>query len=125
MQSFNRASRFRGACVLKQEKAAMISTLWSVRECAHYLRRSASWIYHATSRGELPYRRIGGRLAFEPEVIRAWVQRQPGTDLAATLHSRHPETSRILEGRTGSQLTNHEAGNSIASPLRALPEREE
>jgi predicted DNA-binding transcriptional regulator AlpA len=103
----------------------MMSTLWGVRECAHYLRRSASWVYHATSRGDLPYRRIGGRLAFEPEVIRAWVQRQPGTDLAATLQPRHPETSRILEGRTGSPLTSPKSDNSMASLLSALPERKE
>jgi predicted DNA-binding transcriptional regulator AlpA len=103
----------------------MMSTLWGVRECAHYLRRSASWVYHATGRGELPHRRIGGRLVFEPEVIRAWVQRQPGIDMAATLHSRHPETSRILERRAGSALTSHRSDNSIASPLRVLPEGEE
>jgi hypothetical protein len=46
----------------------------------------------------------------------------PGIDMAATLHSRHPETRRILEGRAGSALTRHGSDNSIASPLRVLPE---
>jgi len=101
----------------------MISTLWGVRECAHYLRRSVSWVYHATSRGELPYRRIGGRLAFEPEVIRAWVQHQPGIDLTATLQPRHPETSRILQAPTGLPLTNDTSENSIAFPLSVLGEK--
>ncbi len=105
----------------------MMCTLWGVRECAHYLRRSASWVYHATSRGELPYRRIGGRLVFEPEVIRAWVQRLPGTDLSAALQSRHPETNRILEpsgrsARNGSPLTKNTADDRIDSPLEAAAE---
>lgn len=104
----------------------MMTTLWGVRECAHYLRRSASWVYHATSRGELPYRRIGGRLVFEPELIRAWVQRQPGTDLSATLQPRHPETSRVLEApgrcaRNGSSLTRNPSDERIDSPLEAAP----
>ena len=105
----------------------MISTLWGVRECAHYLRRSVSWVYHATSRSEIPYHRIGGRLVFEPEVIRAWVQRQPGADLAATLRPRHSETERILERPRGPRLsaqplTNPASRKSIDSPLEAAAE---
>ncbi len=104
----------------------MMTTLWGVRECAHYLRRSPSWVYHATSRGELPYRRIGGRLAFEPEVIRAWVQRQPGSSLAATLETLHSETSRILQAPgqhawSGSRLTKDALDNSIDSSLNVAP----
>ena len=48
--------------------------LWSVREVAHYLRMSTSWVYNAAERGELPTLRIGGRLRFDPDQIRAFAR---------------------------------------------------
>lgn len=50
--------------------------LWRVTDVARYLGMSESWIYHAVERGELPARRIGNRLRFEPEAIKRYVQRE-------------------------------------------------
>jgi excisionase family DNA binding protein len=49
-------------------------TLWGTREVALFLNLSESWVYQAASSGSLPCIRIGSRLRFEAEAIRAWVR---------------------------------------------------
>ena len=44
--------------------------LWDVNDVARYLRVSKSWVYHRAEAGQLPYRRVGGLLRFEPDRIR-------------------------------------------------------
>jgi predicted DNA-binding transcriptional regulator AlpA len=50
--------------------------LWTVKDCASFLKRSRSWIYQMVARGSLPCRSIGG-VRFVPQEIRDWVVKQP------------------------------------------------
>jgi predicted DNA-binding transcriptional regulator AlpA len=39
---------------------------------------SKSWTYRSAEAGILPYRRIGSRVRFVPDELRAWANRQHG-----------------------------------------------
>lgn len=44
--------------------------LWTVEEVARFFRVSRSWVYKASSRGDLPCIRIGPMLRFHPLAVR-------------------------------------------------------
>jgi predicted DNA-binding transcriptional regulator AlpA len=46
--------------------------MWDAKDVATFLKVSRSWVYLKTNAGELPHRRMGGLIRYEPEVIRAW-----------------------------------------------------
>lgn len=52
----------------------MSEGLWDAKDVATFLKVSRSWVYERAQKGELPCRRIGALLRFEPEAIRAWVR---------------------------------------------------
>ena len=47
-------------------------TLWDVNDVARYLKVSRSWVYHRAEAGQLPLRRIGGLLRFDPAAVKAF-----------------------------------------------------
>ncbi len=55
----------------KQSDLAEPEGLWTVKEAAHFLRCSTSFVYKRAVRGELPCVRIGAMVRFNPDVIRA------------------------------------------------------
>jgi excisionase family DNA binding protein len=52
--------------------------LWDVRDVAHYLKVSRSWVYQKVEAGLLPHLRVGGLVRFDPAAIRASTQVRPG-----------------------------------------------
>jgi excisionase family DNA binding protein len=54
-------------------------TLWDVRDVAHYLKASVSWVYKAAERGDLPCVRLGGLLRFDARAVRAFALGRAGT----------------------------------------------
>ncbi len=53
--------------------------LWTVRECAMYLRRSPRWLWsalmrQATEPGSIPHVRVGASPRFFPDDVAAWVR---------------------------------------------------
>jgi len=56
------------------EISEMEHALWDVRDVARFLKMSASWVYHASERGEIPHVRIGASLRFEPAAVREWLR---------------------------------------------------
>ncbi len=48
--------------------------LWDARDVARHLKMSRAWVYQATASGVLPCVRLGSRVRFHPEVIRAWLR---------------------------------------------------
>lgn len=48
--------------------------LWDANDVGRYLKVSRSWIYARVQSGELPHRRIGALIRFEPDVIRAYAR---------------------------------------------------
>lgn len=53
--------------------------LWTVKECAAFLRRSPRWVwsaltYQPTEAGSIPHVRIGASPRFFPDDIAAWVR---------------------------------------------------
>jgi excisionase family DNA binding protein len=44
---------------------------------ALYLKASRSWVYHQAEAGQLPCRRIGGLLRFDPDEINKLVRGRP------------------------------------------------
>lgn len=48
---------------------------WKTKDVAEFLQASESWVRHAAAEGRLPCIKIGGLLRFDPEEIRALVER--------------------------------------------------
>lgn len=46
--------------------------LWEAIHVAQYLQLSESWVYHEAAGGRLPSLKIGRKLRFDPDRIRAW-----------------------------------------------------
>lgn len=62
--------------------------LWTVRDVAGYLQASTSYVYKAAERGEIPCRRIGALLRFDPDEVRRWVASHAKPDMARVLPLR-------------------------------------
>ena len=56
-------------------KEATAESLWTVRECADYLRVSESWIYKHVDLGELPHAKLGRALRFHPARVRDYAEK--------------------------------------------------
>lgn len=51
--------------------------LWTIEELAENLKVNKRYIYRLTSRGEIPYTRVGSRyLRFRPSEIERWLHEQ-------------------------------------------------
>ena len=72
------------------DQAANISSaasMWTVKECAAYLKKSPRWLWSAMTRrpeepGSVPHVRVGASPRFFPDDIAAWVRQ--GCPPAAT-----------------------------------------
>ena len=53
-----------------------VENLWTVREVAEFLRVGRHSVYEMAKRGEMPSLRVGARVRFVPEEVRAWLDRQ-------------------------------------------------
>ena len=51
----------------------MRNELWTVRECADFLRVKPDWVYRAVKHYDLPFIKIGRLYRFDPEEIKAWL----------------------------------------------------
>lgn len=51
-----------------------VEPLWDAKDVATFLKASRSWVYLKTNSGELPHRRMGGLIRYEPEVIKAYAR---------------------------------------------------
>ena len=51
-------------------------SLWTAKDVAAYLKVSLSWVRHASAEGQVPHHRFGHNVRYEPEEIRAWMERQ-------------------------------------------------
>lgn len=47
--------------------------LWTVRECAEFLRVKPDWVYSAIQKHGLPCMKIGRLYRFDPEEVRKWL----------------------------------------------------
>jgi excisionase family DNA binding protein len=54
----------------RSKEAALRSVAW----VAEFLGVSKSWVYQATSSGNLPCIRIGSAVRFDPDAVRAWLR---------------------------------------------------
>jgi hypothetical protein len=71
----------------KSSAKSSATTLWTVRDCAAYLRRSPRWLWSTIAHrpeepGSIPHFRIGSSPRFFPDDIAAWVRQ--GCPPAAT-----------------------------------------
>ena len=67
--------------------------LWTVHECALYLKKTPQAIYSMVSRGQIPYLKIGVAVRFDPRQIQAWIQ-QFTVEPDSRYLWRQPESSR-------------------------------
>ena len=70
--------------------------LWGIDKLVEALGVKKSWVYDQTFRNKIPYRKIGGKLRFDPIEIDAWIECQPGWSLKISRESAPPNK----EGRT-------------------------
>lgn len=55
--------------------------IWTTDDAAAYLGRTPAAVRNLVLRRLIPYRKVGGRLAFIPEEIEKWVRSAPGVTL--------------------------------------------
>ncbi|MFM8316270.1 MAG: helix-turn-helix transcriptional regulator [Deltaproteobacteria bacterium] len=63
------------------DKTFKAERLWDLDALVRALRVKRSWVYSQTHQNRIPYRRIAGRLRFDPVEIDAWIASQPGWSL--------------------------------------------
>lgn len=51
---------------------ATAENLWTVRECAAYLRMSTSWVYKQVEQNAIPFAKLGHALRFHPQRVREY-----------------------------------------------------
>ena len=51
----------------------MKDKLWTLQECADFLRVKPDWVYRAVKQHELPYIKVGRLYRFDPEDIEKWL----------------------------------------------------
>jgi excisionase family DNA binding protein len=51
-----------------------MTALIDIEECSEFLHLSKSCIYKKTSAKSIPHIRIGGKLLFNPEKLKTWVE---------------------------------------------------
>ena len=61
-----------------------VEHLWTVREVAALLRVGRHSVYEMAKSGEMPSLRVGARVRFVPEEVRAWLDRQRSPRAAAS-----------------------------------------
>lgn len=64
---------------LPAAETTSLTSLWSVKECATYLKKSHRWLWAAIARpaaesGSIPHFRVGCAPRFVPTDIEAWVR---------------------------------------------------
>ena len=55
--------------------------MWNVDRLVESLGVTRSWVYDQTFRRKIPFRKIGGKLRFDPVELDAWIDTQPGCSL--------------------------------------------
>jgi len=55
--------------------------LWTLDDLVEKLGVKRSWVYGQTFQNKIPYRKLGGKLRFDPIEIDAWIDSQPGCSL--------------------------------------------
>jgi predicted DNA-binding transcriptional regulator AlpA len=63
------------------DKSFKAERLWDLDTLVEKLRVKRSWVYDKTFHREIPFRKIGGKLRFDPVEIDAWIDTQPGWSL--------------------------------------------
>ena len=53
----------------------MDQELWTKKDVARFLQRSISSVDHAVSARKIPYLKISRHVRFDPEVVRAWIDK--------------------------------------------------
>lgn len=48
--------------------------LWTLKECAEFLRVKPDWVYRAIKHRNLPYIKVGRLYRFDPEDIEKWLK---------------------------------------------------
>ncbi len=60
-----------------------VEHLWTVRDVAELLRVGRHSVYEMAKHGEIPSLRVGARVRFAPDEVRAWLDRQRAPRAAA------------------------------------------
>lgn len=68
----------------KMHSLEVDDTLWTAKDVARFLKFSISWVRKATSRGTIPYQRLGGyAIRYDPEKIKTWARTGEGGKVIA------------------------------------------
>ena len=59
---------------MPEPKSLPMDRLWTVKDVAYYLSKSEDAIYKMKDRGQIPYKRIHGRIYFDPVEITEWAK---------------------------------------------------
>ena len=76
---------------MAHEEARPAENLWTWRDVAAFLRIGRNAVYEMAANRDLPSLRVGSRVRFVPEEIRAWLEGQRGPAAAVLpLPARRP-----------------------------------
>ena len=62
--------------LVREERPRAEREIWTVADVCSFLSVSKTWVYERARKGSIPTRRLGARLRFDAEEIRAWWARQ-------------------------------------------------
>ena len=62
--------------LVREERPRAECEIWTVADVCSFLGMSKTWVYEAARKGIIPRRRLGARLRFDAEEIRAWWAQQ-------------------------------------------------
>ena len=65
---------------MAHEEARPAESLWTSRDVAAFLRIGRDAVHEMANNRDLPSLRVGSRIRFVPEEIRAWLERQRAPD---------------------------------------------
>ncbi len=63
------------------DKVFKAERLWTLDTLVEKLGVTRSWVYCQTFQNKIPFRKIGGKLKFDPVQIDAWIETHPGWSL--------------------------------------------
>ena len=66
----------------------MYEKSFTVNRCAEILHRHPISIYRMVARGQIPYRKVGGRLLFLEDEIQEFIRNSPGITADQVLKSK-------------------------------------
>lgn len=80
------------------KKKENVEEFLTVRELAKWIKLSESHVYFLVNKNKIPFAKLGGKLLFDKEKIRKWID-QNSSKVIKPKKSRKPKEAQVVETR--------------------------